>query len=610
MSSRNVSSMLISRRKPLAACMATMFALSAPGLVHAAVDWQVTSCADTTTSAVGTLRWAAANANGANGDTINLTTITDFTDCGSSIPTPTGTVAHVLPIKNSSISLTTGGVTINGPGHLNLAVTAEGYNTRVFTAPGNLTINNLQVKYGTVSKAQSGTYYGGCIYASNKVTLNNVDLTHCYVTNTGSAKGGAVASGFGDVIMSHVTITRSTVTSTSTGNAYGGAVYAFHNISMTDSDIYPGYTSSSSPGALGAYVTGGTRNAFGGALHSQEAGYTTYLSNSFISDAKASVTSSGGGSANGGAIWSYGSAVVLSSTVTGSSTSAASGLSKGGGIFSKGQTSAKYAYISRNSSGNGGGVYSSSGFLSEYSLFFDNYASGNGGAVDMPAGNSSVRGTSVVGNEAKGPFASGFDFHAHGTSTVSVTQSTFAYNFGSFALYSAAFGTTLSNNTVVFNYSPIASMAGVSINPGNANSTVTISSNLMSGNTSNGSTGTKNDFQVGSGDTVSGDHNLIRTPGTGVPTGTITGKCPLLYRGVYTRPIQYVFTFRQEVKSPGTNTGSNPQDLTADLRGGSVSATSPPRVSGEPSTTALPDIGSYEIDESDEIFDNRFETCN
>jgi hypothetical protein len=551
MSSRNVSSMLISRRKPLAACVATMFALSAPGLVHAAVDWQVTSCADTTTTAVGTLRWAAANANGANGDTINLTTITDFTDCGSNIITPTGTVAHVLPISTSAITLATGGVTINGPGHLNLAVSAEGGTFRVFNAPaGALTINNLQVKYGTVNKAQASAYYGGCISATGNVTLNNVDLAHCYVTNTGPAKGGAVSSFAGDVIMSKVTITRSTVTSTattaaSTGGAYGGAVYAYHNISMTDSDIYPGYLSSSSPGALGAYVTGGTKSAFGGALHSHVTGFTTYLKNSFISDAQASVTSNDGGSANGGAIWSKGgadvtnysylreniakntstggtsdsyggavysgaSAVIQSSTVTGSSTSSASGLSRGGGVFSKGQTSAKYAYISRNSSGNGGGVYSSSGFLSEYSLFFANFASGNGGAVDMPAGNSSVRGTSVVGNQANGPFSSGLDFHAHGTGTVSVTQSTFAYNFGSFALYSAAFSTTLNNNTVVFNYSPIASMSGVSINPGNANSTVTISSNLMSGNTSDGSTGTKNDFQVGSGDTVSGDARYRR----------------------------------------------------------------------------------------------------
>ncbi len=605
MSSRNVSSINISRRKPLAAGVAAIFALAAPGIVNAAVDWQVTSCADSTTSAIGTLRWAAHNANGVNGDTINLNTITDFTDCSPNIVTPTGTVAHVLPISTSSISLATGGVTINGPGHLDLAISGASGNFRVFTSPGALTINNLQVKYTSVNKAQSSTYYGGCIYASEKLTLNNVDLASCYVTNTGSAKGGAVASNFADVVMNNVTITRSTVTSTSSGNALGGAVYAFHNISMTDSDIFPGYISSSSPGALGAYVTGGAGNALGGALHSHLPGFTAYLKNSYIGRVKASA---GGGSANGGGIYSAGAAALYYSTIRYSSASSTSGSSKGGAVFSTGQTSLKYAYLSRNSSGNGGAVYSSSGFLSEYSIFFGNNASGNGGAVDMPAGVSNVRGTTVSGN-ASGGCCSGLDFHAKGKGTVSVSQSTIAYNQGSSSLYSAAYTTTLDNNTVVFNYNTGSATASVNVKPGDANSTVTISSNLMSGNISNGATGTKNDFVVGTGDTLSGDHNLIRAPGTGVPSDTITGKCPLLYRGVYTHPVQYVYTFRQEVRSPGTNTGSNPLGLTADLRGGSFSATSPPRVSGEPGTTALPDIGSYEIDEADVIFDNRFETC-
>jgi hypothetical protein len=129
----------------------------------------------------------------------------------------------------------------------------------------------------------------------------------------------------------------------------------------------------------------------------------------------------------------------------------------------------------------------------------------------------------------------------------------------------------------------------------------------MSGNTYGSA---KSDFNA-VGVTVSGDHNLIRNPGVGVPADTIQGKCPLLY------PVQSVFlngqlqsVLRHEVHSPATNTGSNLLGLTADQRGGSTTATSPPRVSGPPGGPLLPDIGAYEIDQSDEIFDNRFDGCN
>ena len=112
------------------------------------------------------------------------------------------------------------------------------------------------------------------------------------------------------------------------------------------------------------------------------------------------------------------------------------------------------------------------------------------------------------------------------------------------------------------------------------------------------------------GVTVSGDHNLIRTPGVGVPADTIQGKCPLLY------PLHTVFldgqfqsVLRHAVKSPATNTGSNLLGLTADQRGGSITATSPPRVSGPPGGSALPDIGAYEVDQADIIFDSEFDTC-
>jgi hypothetical protein len=636
MSSTPVSSVQHSRRKPLAACIATLFALSASSVAHAAVDWQVVNCKDDGTT--GTFRWAAANANGANADTINLTTITDFSACSPGLTGEAGAVAHTL-LLGSTISLATGGVTINGPGPSNLAISAVQQNFRAISAPGDLTINNLQIKYASPNKATS-VYYGGCVEASTNLTLTNVELTHCYLANTGSVKGGAVSSFGGQVKMTNVDITKSTATSTTSGNAFGGVVYAYNSVLMYGSSIYPG-----TGGVSGAYVTGGTGSALGGAVHSHRANYKAYLKNSTISTSKASVSSSTGGSANGGAVWAKGGVTLYSSTISGASatttstaaaknaygggaysggaaivyessvtgngasTTSSSGAARGGGVFSKGLTDAKYSYITANSAQFGGGVYTSSGFISQYSYFWANGASKAGGAVDMPAGNATVRGTTVTYGSG-GLCCSGLDFHAGGAGTVSIEQSTIAHNGGSSSIYSRAASTKIYNSTVVYNGSSGDVASGIYIGAGNAGSTATIVSNLLSSNTY-GASSTKNDLAIGSGITLSGNNNLIRSPGTGVPGDTITGKCPLLYPGSFTFfDKQFQFPIRHEVKSPASNTGSNPLILTADQRGGEPTATSPARVSGEPGTTALPDIGAYEVDETDEIFDSRLEGCN
>jgi hypothetical protein len=543
-----------------------------------------------------------------------------------------GFVAHSIEIA-STITLATGGVTINGPGGSNLAITAVEGNFRAISSPGALTVNNLQVKYAQPNKNVSA-YYGGCIYAKNTLTLAGVQLTHCYLTNTGSAKGGAAASFLGEVDLDNVDIVRTAAVSTTSGDAMGGAVYAFNDVDMIDSSIYPG-----AGGKVNAYVTGSSGNALGGAIHS---GGSVYMSDSVISTARAKVSSTTGGTASGGAIWargavsvtdvskivgasantaavanSYGGAIysasavsLYGSSVTGSTTTSGNSfLSKGGGIFAKGFTSASYGYIASNSSGIGGGINATSGFASYYSYFWNNNAALFGGAVDLSAGLANVRGTTVTYNSA-GLCCSGLDLNVGGANSVKVTQSTFAQNTGTAALYAHAFSTRIYNSTFVYNASSSSTMSGVFVSPGNSGSTLTIASNLMSGN-SYGASAMQNDFHVESGVTVGGDHNLIRTPGTAAPGDTISGKCPLLYPGelsFFNKQAQ--FTIRHEVKSPATNAGSNPLNLKADQRGGAAGATSPPRVSGEPATTALPDIGAYEINESDEVFDNRFEGCS
>jgi hypothetical protein len=635
-----------SRRKPLAACVAAVFALSVPGLVHA-TDRLVTNCANT---GAGSFRAAAAAA--ASGDTINLTTISDFSACTSGSNGPHGTIAHTITVS-STVSVATGGVTINGPGSAALAVSAGAGAFRVITSPGDLTINGLTVKYAAPT-ASSGTLYGGCILANNKLTLNDVGLTHCYAYNSaGSAKGGAVASFDSDVIMTNVYINRTHATAVA-GSAMGGAVYAFHNVNMTDSTIttggpylclFPPCTPPTT--SVGAYVTSGTGSALGGGVFSKLTGYSVTLSGSTIQGTHAvqNDNTATGGSGSGGGVWSLGDVGLQNSTVsssvasTKSTSTTADSLgggvysggnvttdssavranttyskgrhSRGAGIYATGNTAAYYSYVTFNhATGNakGGGLYSKSGLSSKYSFFHGNASDNSAGGASVPTGNSFLRGTTVSFNSSGLGF-NGFDLWAGGASTVTIEQSTFAQNFGGGgeSLYIRAKTTKLYNNSVVQNTGPFT--PGVIVRAGDPGSTLVMTSNLVAQNTGAAS---PNDLVIGAGVAATGDANLIQDT-TALPTGTgnITGVCPLLYPGKFLfSNKQYQWYVRHEIKSPATDAGSNPKGFGADQRGGYPGATSPARASSQPGVvTPLPDIGAYEIDQSDEIFDNRFDAC-
>ena len=59
------------------------------------------------------------------------------------------------------------------------------------------------------------------------------------------------------------------------------------------------------------------------------------------------------------------------------------------------------------------------------------------------------------------------------------------------------------------------------------------------------------------------------------------------------------------MKSPAIDAGDNPLGLTTDQRGGDIPQPfAPLRVSG-----VAADIGAYEVDQSDFIFDSGFEGC-
>ena len=131
-------------------------------------------------------------------------------------------------------------------------------------------------------------------------------------------------------------------------------------------------------------------------------------------------------------------------------------------------------------------------------------------------------------------------------------------------------------------------------------------STLMSSN-SYGS-GTQNDFST-TGPimfTAGSSNNLIRNPGSSVPTGTLTGKCPLLHKLAFNGGPTPTHRLGggSSSKNPAIDAGSNPKSLGSDPRGGSLTATTPLRESG-----SAADIGAYEVQHADIIFDSEFDTC-
>jgi len=154
----------------------------------------------------------------------------------------------------------------------------------------------------------------------------------------------------------------------------------------------------------------------------------------------------------------------------------------------------------------------------------------------------------------------------------------------------------LYNSTIAFNYS---------VNPAHglsmlvSGSKAAILQGMLIANNTYGAAKTPDDFASVN---VIGSNNLIFAPASSVPADTIAGQCarllPLADNGGPTQ------THALHANSPAVDKGINPLALTSDQRGAPFV-----RESGPPGQTALPDIGAYELDRSDAIFDDRFEAC-
>jgi hypothetical protein len=301
-----------------------------------------------------------------------------------------------------------------------------------------------------------------------------------------------------------------------------------------------------------------------------------------------------------------------------SETKSTNGNAYGGGIFSVGRTTAHYSNLIDNDAAInsafsvGGAIYSNGGVEFNYGTVANSGAQEVGG-IAVAAGNLYLRGATLYNNHAElNGSAIGMQTGG-GSSEATIINSTISGNtvgnstVGKYAVYINAHSTKLYNSTIAYNTGGIKPGTYLT---GAAGSTAGLYSTLMSSNSQ--SNGTQNDFAKNTNVTFTAgsSKNLIRNPSSLVPNGTLSGAgaCPFLHKladnGGPTETHRLGGILHLAGKNPAIDTGSNRKSLGSDQRGGGLLAATPARVSG-----SAADIGAYEVQQADVIFDTEFETC-
>ena len=344
-----------------------------------------------------------------------------------------------------------------------------------------------------------------------------------------------------------------------------------------------------------------TGNALGGCVYSKG---NVYVRHAKVKDCSASniAGSSTKSYARGGAIYTQKTVALSNSTVSGNSVSGLDGAA-GGGVFG-GTVTASYSTVSandaRSSAGyaNGGGIFSGPGGEVSRSTVYGNSAGTDGGGLFLNAGgvfeniggNASVLESTVSGNTA-GNAAGGIWVYAD---NIAIYNSTIAFNqatSGSISNYAGG---------LVLRF-PF---------PGNWN-VPGIVSNVISNN-SVGTPAIEADVSTTCCGivTVSGSNNLVLATSTTFSSPVISA-CPLL--GLLRDNGGPTWTHALYSTSPAIDTGSNPMNFSVDQRGHGPDSgpLHPYRRASSPFgvAPAVPDIGAYEVQWDDAVFNGGFEGC-
>ena len=319
--------------------------------------------------------------------------------------------------------------------------------------------------------------------------------------------------------------------------------------------------------------------------------------------------------ARGGCIYSAGNVLLDNARVFKCDVRSAAYYASGGGLYVKDNLTMKYSQLMANSvSGNfgrGGGAVAKGAFDATVSTISGNTSVNNVGGIYAARG-ASLSGSTVSGNVAQGTQGgTGNDggLFVNGnaqTDSLLIRNSTISGNSATKlvgGVYARNVPVTVQNSTIAFNTSPTISYNGYSFAPGLTISILagapsiatTVQSSILSNNTHGI---TEYDFienigNVGTNDSIYSDHSIIRT----ASILTVTTACPLL--GPLRSNGGPTQTHALLSGSPAIGAGANPVNLTSDQRG-----TGYPRMSG-----LATDIGAYEVQRSDIIFNSSFEGC-
>ena len=457
------------------------------------------------------------------------------------------------------------------------------------------------------------------IFAVPAAYANSVFVTNCNDSGVGSLRD-AVASA-----MDSDTVDMKGLTSASSGCSASKITLTTGDVVVNQNNLTidgPGMTNLT---ITAKYSNGSIRHQYQNRIFTHNG--TGLLSVQNVSLSKGYVVSATG-SARGGCIYSHlGNVSLYKTGVYFCGAHTTSGIAIGGAVYARGNLSLKYSVISYNSADGGsggaavgGGLVNGGQFSAKYSTISANTAAGSsghvtgtgGGVYTAGGGHTVIRGTTISGN-ASGNAVGGIVLLGSTGTTATITNSTISGNTATAVptgvvggMYTDTPVLNIYNSTIAFNAASTGSAGfspGVALSAGSLGSTVRLSSTLIANNTY-GSSATNNDLGVLGSVTISGQNNLIRVSSASLPSGTIAGQCPILgtlrFNGGRTQ------THALFSHSPGIDQGNNTLTLAQDQRGGPFDS-SPypyPRVSN-----GIADIGAFELQQAEIIFDANFEGC-
>ena len=327
----------------------------------------------------------------------------------------------------------------------------------------------------------------------------------------------------------------------------------------------------------------------------------------------------GSSGVNGGCVSSSGNVLVFSSGVYHCSANSLHGRVYGGGVYAAKAVWADHATVADNyttsltASTYGGGVYAKGQFIAKYSTISGNVAgsspgSGGIGGGAAAAGGASIGYTTISGNVARSR-AGGLSLRSEpaGTKSATISDSTVSGNRTSGVVGGVYSDVTISvrNSTIAFNTAATGSSgsaAGLAVAAQYGSITATLNSALLSNNIygtteSDFSTRTAGAYTL----TVSGADNLIRAySGSAPATGLITGNAACARLGPLRDNGGPNWTHQLLSGSAAIDAGDNvATTLDYDQRGAPFAR----------SAGAAPDIGAYEADPADIVFNDGFEGC-